>query len=548
MGWAWTVIVPALSLAGLLVATERGLLRVSFAASAVITLVAVVLMMTGDLERALLFSLLLVLAIIGASKVKFHHSARALIVADFPLAFAGTVPFFFSQYRRMMVGLCTAAVGLCIAAVAVFVSSGGSVVLATDRVMVLVGGMLLCAVLYALNGRAASFRRSVVQPFGYVSTFAASLVDIRAWWPSRRLALIDPSAVALPLLPPVTARRALRPDILVIQHESVFDPRLFGLAVEADIAAFLSPPGGLSGALDVEIFGGGSWQSEFSFITGIASSAFGNDAYFLFKKGVGRFRHALPGQLSALGYRTTLASSCRRGFLNYDAFYGGIGIEQRVFSDDFPAPFDVVAFEQTHSDALFFPAMQRAFADAVQREPAAPHFVYALSNFNHGPHEVQRASKSAAGDRRAFAISTLGDAEYAEYYARLAETASAWAITKAQMADQRQGRPLLVLHYGDHQPVMTRRIEAALNLPTDPQRAFRTFFAVETVGFEACPIEGPIAIADLGTQLLSAAGLPLDDIAATRASLMGLRARERDANRNALLRTMLDRKLIDLES
>ncbi|WEK49533.1 MAG: hypothetical protein P0Y66_17665 [Candidatus Kaistia colombiensis] len=32
-----------------------------------------------------------------------------------------------------------------------------------------------------------------------------------------------------------------------------------------------------------------------------------------------------------------LSTSCRREFMNYDAFYAGIGVDERVFSDDFPA-------------------------------------------------------------------------------------------------------------------------------------------------------------------------------------------------------------------
>ena len=83
---------------------------------------------------------------------------------------------------------------------------------------------------------------------------------------------------------------------------------------------------------------------------------------------------------------------------------------------------------------------------------------------------------------------------------------------------------MLIVHYGDHQPVLSRRIEAKLKLPTDPRRQFRTFYAIETLNGGADRTSsgrGPdLDIAFLGTVALQQAGLPLDEIFATRASLL----------------------------
>ena len=83
---------------------------------------------------------------------------------------------------------------------------------------------------------------------------------------------------------------------------------------------------------------------------------------------------------------------------------------------------------------------------------------------------------------------------------------------------------MLIVHYGDHQPVLARQIDRQLKLPDDPRRAFRTFYAIEALNI--CPdrfVSGPGAeldIAFLGTVALQQAGLPLDPIFATRASLL----------------------------
>ena len=117
-----------------------------------------------------------------------------------------------------------------------------------------------------------------------------------------------------------------------------------------------------------------------------------------------------------------LASSCRRSFLNYDEFYRSIGISERIFTDDFPPPFDVGRFEATNSDALFLDAALEAHMKGIA-DDAAPRFLYALTNFNHGPHNRKLVAPGQFESERAFAAASLPDAYYAEYYARLAETA-----------------------------------------------------------------------------------------------------------------------------
>ena len=266
---------------------------------------------------------------------------------------------------------------------------------------------------------------------------------------------------------------------------SIFDPRIFGLPVEPTVEAFLSPPNGLHGILNVDIFGGGSWQSEFSLLTGLSSASFGSNAYYLFKQGAGRFHNALPHALAALGYRTMLASSCRRSFLSYDEFYRSIGIGERIFADDFPPPFDVRQFETTNSDTIFLEAAFAAHTKAIADDPS-PRFLYALTNFNHGPHDRRLAVPGQFERERAFAASSLPDAQYAEYYARLAATASTWKRLKLELARNFPKRPMLIVHYGDHQPVLAKRIDRQLKLPDDSRRAFRTFYAIEALN--TCPI------------------------------------------------------------
>jgi hypothetical protein len=502
---------------------ERSVEHLALAIAAFCFATAGLLLVVADLERAILLSSILAAAIFGASSVKYRHSGLKLIVTDLPLLFAGTVPFFFVQYPLAVTAVLAASVALVLGALATLFHAAGPPISLELRLVLLSVALAGLAVAYRRGGGAGALQRIAAQPRCFFSAFIASLLDPFSWRGFGGLALSDIANDPLPLLAAVPARSLHYPDIIVIQHESIFDPRVYGLPVEPIVEAFLSPKGGLHGSLNVDIFGGGSWQSEFSLLTGLSSASFGSNAYFLFKRGVGRFRNSLPHVLTALGYRTMLTSSCRRGFLNYDAFYRSIGVSERVFTDDFPPPFDLGRFETTSSDALFLEAALGAHMKGIAADPA-PRFLYALTNFNHGPHNRRLVAPGQFESERGFAAASLADAQYAEYYVRLAETATTWNRLKSELSARFPGRPTLVLHYGDHQPVLTRRIESKLRLPPDGRRQFRTFYAMESWNVGSDPLVpgrgADLDIAFLGTVALQQAGLPLDGVFATRASLL----------------------------
>jgi hypothetical protein len=512
-----------LAAVGVILLAERSAEHLLFAIATLFLSAAAISFIVGDFERALLLAGLLAAAITAASTVKHDYSALKLTAADVPLMFAGTAPFFISQYPRAVLGVLGGTATFIVAVIATLIHGAGPSV-APDASVFVFGVMLVCAVItFRFGGGGSAFQQTMAQRRCFYSTFMASLIDPHCWRRAGGLALSDIASEPLPLMAAVPARTIHYPDIIVIQHESVFDPRIFGLPVEPSVEAFLSPADGLHGTLNVDIFGGGSWQSEFSLLTGLSSASFGSNAYYLFKQGAGRFHSSLPQALATLGYRTMLASSCRRSFLSYDEFYRSIGIAERIFADDFPAPFDLRRFEATNSDAVFLEAAIAAHTKQIADDPA-PRFLYALTNFNHGPHDRRLATPGRFERERAFAASSLPDAQYAEYYARLAETASAWKRLKTELASNFPERPVLIVHYGDHQPVMAKRIERQLGLPNDARRAFRTFYAIEALNMEPDRLtSGPDAdldIAFLGTVALQQAGLPLDPVFATRASLL----------------------------
>ena len=248
----------------------------------------------GDLERAILLAGLMAAAITAASTIKHDYSALKLTAADVPLMFAGTAPFFISQYPRAVLAVLTGTAAFILAVTATLIHGTGTSV-ALDASIFLFGVTLACVVIaFRLGGGGSAFQRIMAQRRCFYSTFMASLIDPHFWRQAGGLTLSDISDDPLPLMAAVPARTIDYPDIIVIQHELIFDPRIYGLPVEPTVEGFLSPANGLHGTLNVDIFGGGSWQSEFSLLTGLSSASFGSNAYYLFKQGAGRFHNASP--------------------------------------------------------------------------------------------------------------------------------------------------------------------------------------------------------------------------------------------------------------
>src|ERR1019366_1976714 len=412
---------------------ERSVEHLELAIAGLCFSAAVLLFVVTDFERAILLSSVLMAAIFGASNVKYNHSGLKLTVTDLPLAFAGTIPFFIVQYPLAVIAVLAGGIALILAAVAALLYVPGPPVSFELQVLLFSVAFIGLVAAYRASGGAVSFQRIAALRRWFFLTFIASLLNPLTWRQFGGLTLSDIAKDPLPLMAAVPARTLDYPDIIVIQHESIFDPRVFGLPVEPIVEAFLSPKNGRYGSLNVDIFGGGSWQSEFSLLTGLSSASFGSNAYFLFKRGVGRFHHSLPHWLTALGYKTTLISSCRRNFLDYDAFYRSIGIGERIFADDFPLPFDVSQFETTNSGALFLDAVIEAHTKSIAGD-AAPRVLYALTNFNHGPHNRRLTPPGQFERERGFAAASFPDPCYVEYYARLVETAVTWSRLKSELA------------------------------------------------------------------------------------------------------------------
>ena len=325
------------------------------------------------------------------------------------------------------------------------------------------------------------------------------------------------------------------PHIILIHEESVFPPAIFPqLAYDKRLDSMFQSFDGRLRHMRVETYGGASWLTEFSVMTGLSSRSFGGIRNFLQTYMVGRLSDTLPQALSHCGYRNVLFYPMLKTFISSAAFYTSIGIREIFDAKDQQAP------TSSERDRFYFGNALNNLEGHVA-ESKAPLFTFVETMSTHWPYHVTLfpEEKVPGGGEGV-------DGEMNEFLRRLWLSKTDLEGFRAQLATRFPRERFLLVHYGDHHPVATRQLlgfppqnEAEdVDLPADSP-GFITYFAMQGVNFtpRALPTIDPIDVAYLPALILYAAGLPLPDSYAERLRLMkDCRGRYYDcADRNEIL-------------
>lgn len=289
------------------------------------------------------------------------------------------------------------------------------------------------------------------QHAGLVSTLAMYRLE----YASRRLPA-DPKAAEALIAAQAPALRAEmhaaapaeRPDIVVVQSESFFDPgRLRGVDGAALVPNLTRlEREGASGQLHVPTFGGGTIRTEFEVLTGL-SLRYLPDVQFPYLQ---IHSKAIPGLVRTLrdrGYRTIAVHPNDAGFWNRGAAFKALGFERFVALPAFP--------RNAPRDGLY--VADRALTDEVLAQLSdggPPQFVFAISMEAHGPYGDSPGIDPAARDAIPVPAGVEGNAgrELQNYLYHLRHADAELGRLAAALA-QRQ-RPALLLFYGDHLPAL----------------------------------------------------------------------------------------------
>ncbi len=495
-----------------------------FAATTILLTLLAVLFASGRTAFALLLVAFLFGAIELAGRLKFLYLQTPLLAPDLEYFVNWRTIEVISHYPL----LASTAIGTLIlvplALTFAFFGERAKLFRARPRAMRaglrLLGAAAALAVLVACLSPDGPFRGVFNKPMwitvndrSFITDFLASFNDTVITEPTipadidRGLSWKPAHALPAPVSPP---------DVVVILEESTFDPRLLKLCTlpvcrrrmfEADRMTRAHGP------LSVHTFGGGTWTSEFSLLTGLAHTLFGNAGLYAPYNLAPRVANTLPKAFKQAGYRAIALYPMSGDFLNarnayddygFDAFYDGtqygLGWESR--------------------DADLLDVFERIYADEKRVHPDQPLFVFMLTLHQHGPHMVPLAELAAPYDRplfpAAFKPAALDDwlnLNLGNYLERLQQSDAMLGDLEKYLLDHE--RPWVLLHFGDHQPSFDGAInEIAKTVPKGAGAISNwiTYYMLKSNYPVRRKFDYPLLdIAFLGSLVLDVAGVPGGD-------------------------------------
>jgi hypothetical protein len=489
--------------------------------------------------------------LVHLSNLKFRYLRMHLHAYDFLYyirSFAGPLFLFRTLPRPAAIGLAA------VAAYAAMLALIWAMEPATANRLFGAAGLLVAAgALTAASKRLPSrapWAQWYDEPSRPVSNFVETISEAIGAHRRGGVLATHPAGSEVPELPQVSCDsiNGIRPTIIVVQNESTFPPWLYGsIAYDPSITGFFRSCDGRLHELRVETFGGVSWMSEFSLLTGIPASCYGSFRSHVFRWATNRIRHTLPRCLKQYGYRIAAVYPQTRQFIGMGKFYDSVGFDEVL--DRCALGTD----SETEPDSFYFHHalcwLERHFAANT-----GPAFVFISTISNHHPHECHRAAVGGATS----APPTGNTAEVDEYLRRLSISARDYRQFCAELECRFPGKNFLMVHYGDHQPPLAMRMfgnrenwVGTLEQSPSEEIAYRTYFVIDGLNFEprvADELPDVVEVAYLGTVVLLAAGLPLDSVHTVRRQLMSRhKGRLFFADREGRIAGQLNHRLISAE-
>lgn len=490
-----------------------------FAASVLGAMVLLAIALSGRIAFGVIAGSLPMLLLEIAANLKFEYLATPLLAPDLIYYFNWQILETLLNYPLLMGAIVLALVCTPLFLIVAWRADRKPAAIWAERAaraMGVVVGLAALAICMNPNGPFAAVHAKgmwlAMNDDSFVSDFLISFRNTRVTTPRYNLA--DSTHFDWRDDSSPDAAAPIKPDIVAVLEESTFDPRMLAVCTlpqVCDRRLFQRDANTLAhGWLEVHTWGGGTWTTEFAFLTGLSHDLFGPAGIYAPFNLAPRIRYTLAHVLHANGYRTVAIYPTDGDFLNgrnayadygFDAFYGG----------------EQVGLGWKSTDADLMRVFHKVFAIEKAKAHGAPVFLFMLTLHQHGPHMTLLSELPAPYNKPLFAGKTAPDKaldawlnlNLGNYLQRLAMSDAAEADLEAQLRSD--DRPALLLHFGDHQPSFDGAITSlkkALPLRiTNPQIA--TYYMLKGFGLKSPPhFDYPVLdIAFAGSLLLDAAGL-----------------------------------------
>ena len=310
-------------------------------------------------------------------------------------------------------------------------------------------------------------------------------------------------------LPALQVAPSVHPDIIQVLEESTFDPSNFiGCTIPQCRPQMFQPDQytRAHGPLRTHTFGGATWVSEFSVLSGMPQNIFGPAGIYAPFVLAPRLRNSLPMLLRRQGYLTIAVYPLGGNFINARNAYRAYGF------DKFYDPNDLGLQTWQTSDAKIFAATRKVYDE--NKKPGQPVFMMVLTMEQHGPHDSVPLAELPAPFNQGLlpGLSATQQLNLSAYLSRLQDSDA--GITQLEKDFLHRPQPTVIVHFGDHQPAfggVIREMPRTQSAELEPYRDNLTYFMIKSNFAGPVLADYPMLdIAYLPGMVLKAAGLPED--------------------------------------
>ncbi len=268
-----------------------------------------------------------------------------------------------------------------------------------------------------------------------------------------------------------------RPDIFFVLSESATNTATYPqLNIQSEPKDAFVSQDGKARTLRVETFGGGTWITNLSLMTGLPSRQFGWRSPYLTVQLEGRIHESIPSLLKRCGYRSAAVLPMSKAFVNEGPFLQSIGF------DTVDGYEEIGATHFRHRDTFYYEAANSLIEDHLEND-GRPLFLEVQTMFAHSPFKKQKE------DHIRFQEAAYSeDPALNEYVRRVYIAQQDFHAFLEQRKRLQPDRPFVVLEFGDHQSLATLELANELaggNSLLDPDsKAYKTHYTVHAHKFD----------------------------------------------------------------
>ena len=246
-----------------------------------------------------------------------------------------------------------------------------------------------------------------------------------------------------------------QPNVIIIMSESLYDTDHFdNIIADKDpmekIHQYQENYGG--GSCAVNIFGGGTANTEFEFLTGISTKYYcGN---LMYNNYINENQMSMVGYMKQLGYHTVSIHPYKKSFFNREEVYSYFGFDESYFLENMTHTTD--RFDITISDYSLTQEIIEKFENN-EKNSDAPFFNFSVSVGNHKPClsyvsglPYVYKQKVNIQTENGKALDEIAERDVTRYYTGVYDTNQ--AFTQLVSYFEKVEEPTVILLFGDHAP------------------------------------------------------------------------------------------------